>query len=974
MKYTPDYSCRFRILKGGKISLVVSALLVGSSIVITNGNAATFSIDNNTSQQYISLGDPTNTINVTGDLNVSGDIALFISTNNLQADVDNSGIITSDTGPGIRVYGDLNGTITNNSAKTISVSTTNNNYATSIQFDHDMTSDGALVNHGTIEAISTATRARGVYLYGSMLAGASITNNGTISAVHSQAGGDAAVSVVQINSAMDGTITNNGTLSGSSIGGQVNGLNLSGGMGGTITNNGTISTTSTTSIATGLLIGTGGMQGSASIVNSGLIDSNATSAGGQARGMRVDGMSVGSSITNATDGEIKATSTTGIARGMDLLTDMRGTVSNSGTITVRTGTGAGYGIEVERLHGTITNQSGSMIDLNGSGTQKGIYIRSMESDTNGTITNHGTISVNTNGVSSSSYGIFASSATNNTDANGTIINHGTITATKLGVADRKAYSIQSYRAGVINYGTLSGNLYIKDDNNLPGNAPGSLVNHGTIDLPHNADYAYVQDFTNKATGTLKIGLLTDGTTTTHSQLYTDNATFENGSTISVNVLAASTNAELLVGSTLSDVVYAYNSLTINGTLSITDNSALLDFEYETSGGWTNGADGTISLNAVEGTTILDSTIAGGGNTNATSSATALKAIKDAGIPASMTSFFTALNALGTDAEVARAVESTTPAGVGAVSTANSQIMNGIQGIVEMRQNNVLGGISGANGGDMGFTDKNLWAKIYGSRGTQEDKNGVRGFDVQAYGLGIGADAEIAPRTRMGGALFYTQANVDVNNVNQTSNAKVYTALLYGNTPIDPTTDFLYQAGYSLQATDSNRYVSGSGNASADYTAKTASLDLKVMKSYKMDSALTLRPLAEITYRHYDSPSYSENGSMGLNVEAFTSTQLIVGGGLIAEYKTGKEGKLIADLSLGYDLHHDSQAVTASFQGAPAVRFNTRGIDNGGWQYDVGLGYETANILGGEIDFMYNYQGQGSSFDNHVLSAKYVYQF
>lgn len=32
MKYTPDFSSRFRILKGGKISLVVSALLAGSTM------------------------------------------------------------------------------------------------------------------------------------------------------------------------------------------------------------------------------------------------------------------------------------------------------------------------------------------------------------------------------------------------------------------------------------------------------------------------------------------------------------------------------------------------------------------------------------------------------------------------------------------------------------------------------------------------------------------------------------------------------------------------------------------------------------------------------------------------------------------------------------------------------------------------------------------------------------------------------
>ncbi|MGM0623449.1 MAG: hypothetical protein ACQESH_05440, partial [Campylobacterota bacterium] len=39
-RFKSDFSSRFRILKGGKISLVVSALLVSSSLVVSDANAA----------------------------------------------------------------------------------------------------------------------------------------------------------------------------------------------------------------------------------------------------------------------------------------------------------------------------------------------------------------------------------------------------------------------------------------------------------------------------------------------------------------------------------------------------------------------------------------------------------------------------------------------------------------------------------------------------------------------------------------------------------------------------------------------------------------------------------------------------------------------------------------------------------------------------------------------------------------------
>jgi uncharacterized protein with beta-barrel porin domain len=618
----------------------------------------------------------------------------------------------------------------------------------------------------------------------------------------------------------------------------------------------------------------------------------------------------------------------------------------------------------------------------------GIFLYTSGEDSFSNIINNGTIKANAAGTqieenyySVKGYGVRVNHLTNGDFA---LENSGTIEASINNELDKDGYSldINSYyydRVTVANSGTLKGNI----------NVEGSLTNNGAsvsqkanIELAHNAmgeDSAYIHDFTNGQFGQLTIGVLTDGEieNTTYSQLRTDYATFAEGSTIAVNVLEASTGVALLVGERLENVVTAYNALTIDGTLNITDNSALLNFELVTSSAYGedwlgNGEDGAIHLDIVQGTTIFDSTVAGGGNSPAKAAASALQTIQDNGVQESMTGFFEALNGLETDAQVAAAVLSTAPATNTATSTANNQIMNGIQGIVEMRQNSVMG----MSSGDKSLRDQNLWAKVYGSRGSQETKEGINGFDVNAFGIGFGADAEIGAKQRIGAALFYTDADVDVNGVNQKSDVKVYTAMVYGNIPMNANTDFLYQGGYSWQKTETKRNVFGIGTANGDYTAKTASLDLKVMKTYPIDKALTLRPLVETTYRHYTSPSYSESGAggMNLNIEKFTSTQLIMGAGVIAEYKTGKNEKLIADISVGYDLHHEKQSVNASYQGAPSVTFTTNGIDNGGWQYDIGLGYEEANVLGGELNFMYNYQGQGSGFDNHVLSAKYVWKF
>ena len=92
-----------------------------------------------------------------------------------------------------------------------------------------------------------------------------------------------------------------------------------------------------------------------------------------------------------------------------------------------------------------------------------------------------------------------------------------------------------------NRGTLKGNL----------NVNGTLTNSGLIELSHykndGKNDAYAKNFINEANGKLKIGLLTDGTigNTKYSQLNTQSAVFNDGLTIDVNVLSASTNQPLL---------------------------------------------------------------------------------------------------------------------------------------------------------------------------------------------------------------------------------------------------------------------------------------------------------------------------------------------------------------------------------------------------------------------------------------------
>jgi hypothetical protein len=57
------------------------------------------------------------------------------------------------------------------------------------------------------------------------------------------------------------------------------------------------------------------------------------------------------------------------------------------------------------------------------------------------------------------------------------------------------------------------------------------------------------------------------------------------------------------------------------------------------------------------------------------------------------------------------------------------------------------------------------------------------------------------------------------------------------------------------------------------------------------------------------------------------------------YKLNSSSKIVSNLNVEYDLQGKEQIVTSSHQGASGTSFATKGIDNGYFSYDAGIGYE-----------------------------------
>lgn len=565
------------------------------------------------------------------------------------------------------------------------------------------------------------------------------------------------------------------------------------------------------------------------------------------------------------------------------------------------------------------------------------------------LTNYGTITVD------SAYDSYAIRGT----VSGIINNdEGTITATLNGTLHEYGYALLLDGVGqVFNSGTINGAIDVNLNN---------FENRGKINLPtySNGGYSYIKNF-NQFEGTLQINVDSDnaGNATKYSRLIGNNLQISGGE-IYVNVL----NQNLLANQTLTGVISASSTLLVSNNVEINDNSALLDFRASQSGQ-------TLDLQVVSASTIQDSVISGGGNSATQNAGRALTTIQNSG-NTQMNSVFTSLNNLSSNQAVANAVETTTPQIANAASEATSQISRNISNIVNQRQNVYLG--NGLNSGDMVFAEKSLWVKPFGSMGSQQDKDGLNGFDTKTYGLGLGIEGEYADNQKLGFALFYANANVDMNNISQDADLDVFSASVYGNVPvIDDKTQLLYQLGYSLQKTDSTRDISlTSQTATADYTSKSATADLRLVRDYQLNEKVLLQPMVSTTYRYFNSPSYSESGagSLNLNVDKFSTDEFLVGLGSAAQYKIDDSSKLIGNVNLYYDLIDDNKTVTSSYSGASGVSFDTYGIDNGRLSHEIGLGYEREITTFSNINFSYNYQGKGTDYSDHLISAKYVLKF
>jgi outer membrane autotransporter protein len=830
--------------------------------------------------------------------------------------------------------------------------------------DDDYDNYGDILNNDTINVYSENSQAYGIevegYNYGRIITkDMDVESNGTSYAVGIEVEYDNGEDGYNPNEV--GYIENTGTMTVTAHNSDAYGIfseenddNY-----GIIKNSGTITVTSDTDNAYGILFG----DNYRDIIND--TESSITvTADEDAYGIYVSGDNDGTTEDNAQiinrgkitvasiAGDIVNSESTaaGIYVGGDNYDD--GIISNDGGDINVTSNKEGtevFGIFVDAENdGDIENINGATITATSTADNAyGIFIYD---DNDGTIENDGAITAAA-ADGYNAYGIYIGNDEWNSDGEIIISEDGSITATIINdegehVADHAAYSIWMSDAGdhlVTNNGVLSGNIKVYNE----------LTNSGNIILPWNANYndsnyAYIEDLTVTDGGILTIGLYNTADNgsdldVSYSQLSTYTSTFEDGATIHVDVQSDAAHQLLIDGETLYEVVYGSRGLTAEDgssvnvdleTLNVTDNSDLLDFTA-----WTDGnqyGDGILNLNA-------------------------------------------SVNAIdGTNALLSAQV---------GIAQMNNAILNDTRKrIVQVSDN--ASDANGTNSGDVVAGSNGFWLKPFYAYGNQAAKDGITGFDMDSYGIGVGFDNQVGQNSRFGLGFYYTNADIQVQDNMAQVDAENFTVVAYGSTALNEakTTKFIYQLGYSSQNNDARRTidsvdtraVNGMADIFSEYDSSVASLDLGIMGEYKMSQGTTANPLIEARLRRFETSDFTESSAQTdatYSIDQSVNYETTVAVGSMFETKMSEDSKFVTDLRVGYDFSHDDGVIHAQYAvdafGAYAQDIAT--IDNGGLVYNVGAMYQTEgdNVV---FDLSYDLEGRGADFQNHMFSAKAVFKF
>ena len=184
--------------------------------------------------------------------------------------------------------------------------------------------------------------------------------------------------------------------------------------------------------------------------------------------------------------------------------------------------------------------------------------------------------------------------------------------------------------------------------------------------------------------------------------------------------------------------------------------------------------------------------------------------------------------------------------------------------IETRTTSIRTGISS---GDM-MESGGFWIQYAYNDATQDEHDGVFGFDAKTNGFTLGVDTELDDMTDVGLAYTYAKTDIDGKGSGSSMDTKNHIFSLYGTFSQDEM--FLDgQLSYSSGDNDARRSVVGNA-VKASYDSKSWGISLTAGYTMPMDDDWSWQPLGAFNYYRIETDDYSE--SAALNHLAYDNVQ------------------------------------------------------------------------------------------------------
>jgi len=266
--------------------------------------------------------------------------------------------------------------------------------------------------------------------------------------------------------------------------------------------------------------------------------------------------------------------------------------------------------------------------------------------------------------------------------------------------------------------------------------------------------------------------------------------------------------------------------------------------------------------------------------------------------------------------------------------------------------------SGVATGDPMATS-HLWVEGFGSSIDQDNRNGQYGYDATSGGVTFGVDSDMVLEGVTTGASFsYAQSSVDSKSVsNASTDINSYIGTLYGSKVMDDGLFINGQLGFGYNDYETERTVSGVGQAKGDTNGWQATAKVEAGKDFAMD-AITLTPLASLQYTYVDIDGYTETGAGGANLtvnpDAMSTVDAAVGGQIAYAYPLRNGGSLVPSAHAKYVYRMGDTALdtTSRFTGGGAA-FSTGGVKADRSSVNLGAGLLLTTVGGTDLSLNYD---------------------